>query len=82
MTNSPPPLELDVRPLCAQGRPPLPAILAAVGELSPGQALRLNAPFEPVPLYGLLAARGFTHESREAGPGHWIVLFSPTATGI
>lgn len=76
-----PPLELDVRPLCAQGRPPLPAILAAVAELSPGQALRLSAPFEPVPLYALLQARGFTHESREAAPGLWIVLFSPATAG-
>jgi uncharacterized protein (DUF2249 family) len=76
-----PPLELDVRPLCDQGRPPLPAILAAVAELAPGQSLQLSAPFEPVPLYALLQARGFTHESREAPPGLWVVLFSPTDAG-
>jgi len=75
--KKPPPLELDVRPLCAQGRAPLPAILAAVAELAPGQALQLSAPFEPVPLYALLQARGLTHASREAAPGLWIVLFSP-----
>lgn len=55
----------------------MPAILGALAELAPGQALRLSVPFEPVPLYEFLRARGFTHESREAEPGLWIVLFSP-----
>ncbi|HEX2862401.1 MAG TPA: DUF2249 domain-containing protein [Lacunisphaera sp.] len=79
--NPLPPLELDVRPLCARNRPPLPAILAALAELEPGQALRLSVPFEPVPLYEFLRTRGFKHESREAEPGLWIVLFSPVAAG-
>jgi uncharacterized protein (DUF2249 family) len=79
--KNPPPFELDVRPLCAQGRPPMPAILAALAELSPGQALRLSVPFEPVPLYEFLRARGFSHDSRQAGPDLWIVLFSPVGDG-
>lgn len=76
-----PPLELDVRPLCVQKRPPMPAILSAVAELAPGQALQLSVPFEPVPLYEFLRARGFTHDSREVEPGLWIVLFSPIDAG-
>jgi uncharacterized protein (DUF2249 family) len=73
------PLELDVRPLMARQRPPLPAIQQAVAQLEPGQALRLIAPFEPVPLYEFLAARGFSHEARETGPGVWTVVFSREA---
>lgn len=72
-----PPLELDVRPLFASGRPPLPAILNAVNRLQPGQALRLVAPFPPVPLYDLLRERGFTAEPREREDGAWEVLFRP-----
>ena len=33
-----PPFDLDVRPLFAAGRPPMPAILSAVNRLQPGQA--------------------------------------------
>jgi uncharacterized protein (DUF2249 family) len=72
------PLELDVRPLCAQKKAPMPAILTAVSRLAPAQALRLIAPFEPVPLYEFLEARGFSHQSREREPGVWEVLFTPT----
>ena len=77
MKSSLPPLELDVRPLCAQRRAPLPAILDALTRLEPGQAFRLKAPFEPVPLYTLFRARGFTHESEQAAPDLWVILFSP-----
>lgn len=59
----------------------MPAILTSVSRLGPGQALRLIAPFEPVPLYEFLAARGFGHESREREPGVWEVLFTPTPDG-
>ena len=72
-----PPFELDVRPLFASGRPPLPAILNAVNRLQSGQALRLVAPFPPVPLYDLLRERGFTAEPREREDGAWEVLFRP-----
>jgi uncharacterized protein (DUF2249 family) len=73
----PPPLELDVRPLFAAGRPPLSAILNAVNRLQPGQALRLIAPMQPVPLYQLLAERGFTPNAREREDGAWEILFCP-----
>jgi uncharacterized protein (DUF2249 family) len=73
-------LDLDVRPLIAHQRPPLPAILAAVNQLGPGQALRLIAPFEPVRLYDMLGERGFTHETREREDGAWEVVFRPVTT--
>lgn len=77
--NTPPPFELDARPLFAAGRPPLVPILNAVNRLEPGQALRLIAPFEPLPLFDLLAERGFTPESRERDDGAWEILFRPTS---
>ncbi len=71
------PIELDVRPLFAAGKPPLVPILDAVNRLQPGQALRLIAPMQPVPLYELLGQRGFTPDTREREDGAWEILFSP-----
>ncbi|AHF92696.1 hypothetical protein OPIT5_23200 [Opitutaceae bacterium TAV5] len=70
------PVELDVRPLLARNRPPLPAILAAVARLEPGQTLCLIAPFEPVPLYEVLGASGFSHEIVKHESDVWVVHFS------
>ena len=71
------PLELDVRPLFAAGTPPLSTILSAVQRLQPGQALRLIAPFPPVPLYDLLGSRGFTPVAQERPDGAWEIVFRP-----
>ena len=76
---NPPPFDLDVRPLFAAGRAPLIPILNAVNQLVPGQALRLIAPIQPVPLYDLLGQRGFSHEVHEREDGAWEILFNPTA---
>ena len=76
--SSLPPLELDVRPLFAAGRPPLVPILNAVNRLEPGQSFRLIAPLEPLPLYEMLAARGFTPVSTQRDDGAWEILFSPS----
>jgi uncharacterized protein (DUF2249 family) len=76
---TPAPLELDVRPLFAAGRPPLVPILNAVNRLEPGQALRLIAPIQPTPLYELLAERGFTAEPSERADGAWEIVFRPSA---
>jgi uncharacterized protein (DUF2249 family) len=70
-------MELDVRPLFAAGRPPLPAILAAINRLVPGQALQLIAPMEPRPLYDVLARRGFTREVQQRDDGAWEIRFRP-----
>lgn len=75
--NPPAPFELDVRPLFATGRPPLVPILNAVNRLQPGQALRLIAPIQPIPLFDLLGQRGFTHEAKECEDGTWEILFRP-----
>lgn len=79
--KSPSPLELDVRPICALKKPPMPVILAALSRLAPGQSLRLIAPFEPVPLYDFMAERGFVHQTRQQESDMWIVLFFLKADG-
>lgn len=78
MKSDPPPRELDVRPLLAQNRPPLPAIMAALAELKEGQALRIIAPFDPAPLRNLLGTRGFASNTTESAPGVWEVEFTRT----
>jgi uncharacterized protein (DUF2249 family) len=49
---------LDVRPILAAGGSPLQVILDAADALGPDESLRLIAPFEPMPLYEVLAKRG------------------------
>ncbi len=72
---SPPPLQLDVRPLVAAHKPPMAAILESVGRLAPGQPLVLIAPFEPAPLYQFLGQQGFSHTARVREDGAWEVTF-------
>lgn len=71
------PLTLDVREDLRGGGEPLPRILQAVAGLSAGQALRLLATFEPLPLYAVLGRKGFGHRAVRHGEGDWEVLFSP-----
>ncbi len=71
--------ELDVRPILRAGEEPFTVIMDAVKKLGSGQALRLLATFEPVPLYSVLAKKGFAHAAREIGDGDWEVVFTPTA---
>lgn len=76
---TPDPYELDVRPMLRAGEDPFQAIMAAVIVLLPGQALKLIAPFRPVPLFSVMAGRGFSHEDKPLEGGDWQVLFVPVA---
>lgn len=73
------PLTLDVREELRRGGEPLSRILQAVTELGPGQALRLLATFEPLPLYAVLGRKGFGHSAKRLGEGDWEVTFTPEA---
>ncbi len=73
------PLTLDVRPTLRAGGEPFAQIMQAVASLEPGQALRLLATFEPVPLYAVLGRKGFAHRALRHAEGDWEVLFSPDA---
>lgn len=68
---------LDVREELDRGGEPLPTILEAVSSLAPGQPLRLLTTFEPLPLYTVLARKGFSHEAVRHGEGDWEVVFTP-----
>ncbi len=70
---------LDVRPLLADGHEPFDQIMSAVGQLSPGEDLVIVAPFEPVPLEGVLGSQGFAFDAVEIGDGDWRVTFSRPA---
>jgi uncharacterized protein (DUF2249 family) len=69
-------ITLDVREDIKAGREPFSTIMAAVGRLAAKQSLLLIAPFEPVPLFHVLAKRGFAHVSKQTPAGDWQVVFS------
>ncbi|MBK7999203.1 MAG: DUF2249 domain-containing protein [Verrucomicrobia bacterium] len=62
---------LDVRDEIRAGIEPFTKIMTAVEALEPGQNLRLLAPFKPLPLFSLLARRGFTHSELLLNQGEW-----------
>lgn len=66
---------LDVREALRAGREPFSMIMRAVNTLAPTDVLRLRTTFEPVPLFQVLAKRGFAHEAAEHGPEDWSVWF-------
>lgn len=67
---------LDVRPILADGGEPFVLILENAAPLRVGESLLLAAPFEPTPLYRVLADRGFTHQTKAVSGGEWWVLFT------
>ena len=66
---------LDVRPMMAEGKEPFDAIMGAVGALGPQEEFELLAPLDPTPLYQVLGAQGFTHETSSLGGGDYRVVF-------
>jgi hypothetical protein len=69
---------LDVRPDLAQGDEPFVKIMEAAAAIPPGESLVLIAPFEPVPLYSALGARGFGHQTERLAEDEWVVCFTHT----
>jgi hypothetical protein len=67
---------LDVRPILQAGGEPLDQIIAAAGTVPAGGSLVVIAPFEPMPLYGVLRQLGFSCEtSAEESEGAFRVVF-------
>lgn len=66
---------VDARPLLDRGEEPFSAIMAAVARVGPGEALLLRTRFEPLPLYDVLARRGFRHAARPLAADDWEVVF-------
>jgi len=69
-------VSLDVREDLRQGRHPFAKIMQAVSSLDPDQDLRLLAPFEPTPLYPVLAGHGLTATPKQLPSGDWEIRFS------
>lgn len=68
-------IDLDVREDLRSGREPFARIMGAVKALAPEQVLRLRAIFEPAPLYGVLAKKGFAHATEQLAADDWRVWF-------
>lgn len=66
---------VDVREDIARGGEPFARIMAAVKALGLDQALVLRAPFEPVPLYGVLGKQGFAHRTERRDAADWWITF-------
>lgn len=75
-------IDLDVRPLLRAGAEPFSIIMAAVERLAPGEGLRLLAPFKPVPLFDVMASRGFAHREAELEGGEWEIRFLPDDASV
>jgi uncharacterized protein (DUF2249 family) len=68
-------ITLDVREDLRNGHEPFSKIMSAIAKLGPREELLLIAPFEPVPLFHVLAKQGFTHTAQKAAGGEWEILF-------
>jgi Uncharacterized conserved protein (DUF2249) len=66
---------LDVRQMMAVGKEPFDAIMAVVGDLGPEEDFELFAPLDPIPLYEVLGAQGFSHQTEALGGGDYRVVF-------
>lgn len=66
---------VDVREDIRRGEEPFDRIMRAVADLGEGEELVIVNVFEPMPLYGVLAQRGFTHETARTPDGDWRVTF-------
>lgn len=79
---------LDVREDIRNGREPFARIMQTVAALKEDDQMLLIAPFEPAPLFAVLAQRGFSYQSKPTPNGDYEVLFTrgpggpanPTAT--
>ena len=67
---------VDARPIIAAGEEPFETIMEAVSDLQDGEELVVLAPFEPVPLEGVLSSQGFSYQAQEIGGGDWQVRFA------
>ena len=67
---------LDIRNEVRAGIEPFSHIMETVDGLKAGQDFRLLAPFKPLPLFNVLARKGFSHVAHSLEGGEWEVIFS------
>lgn len=68
-------LVVDARPTLAAGGEPFAEIMAAAAAVGEGEVLVVYAPFEPVPLEGVLGEQGFRYVADPLDDGDWRVTF-------
>jgi uncharacterized protein (DUF2249 family) len=69
------PVHVDVRDDIRRGVEPFARIMAAAKALGDREALVLRAPFEPFPLYDVLARRGLAHWTERQALDDWSIWF-------
>jgi uncharacterized protein (DUF2249 family) len=67
---------VDARPTLAAGGQPFAEIMEAASGVADGEVLVVYAPFEPIPLEGVLGQHGFTHVAQPLEGGDWRVTFA------
>lgn len=72
-------VELDVREDLKNKIEPFQKIMEAIQELQAGDVFILHTPFEPVPLFNVLKAKGFTNEAEKLQEDHWKITFTKTS---
>lgn len=65
----------DARPMLAAGEEPFSAIMEAAATVGDDEVFVVYAPFEPVPLEGVLAEQGFRHVADQIDDENWRVTF-------
>jgi len=68
----------DVREDLRNGQEPFSKIMLVVSTLAPDDVLELIAPFQPAPLYKVLAKQGLAYTAEQLGDGDWKVTFQRT----
>jgi uncharacterized protein (DUF2249 family) len=67
---------VDARPTLAAGGQPFAEIMEAASQVADGEVLVVYAPFEPVPLEGVLGQHGFSHVAERLEGDDWRVTFT------
>ncbi|WP_147533740.1 DUF2249 domain-containing protein [Bacillus marasmi] len=69
-------LEMDVREDLKNKQEPFQKIMAAIANLQSKDIFLLHAPFEPIPLYGVLASQGFEYTAEKVSEDYWKITFT------
>lgn len=64
-----------MRPILLAGGEPFSQIMETAAAVPPGHILRLRATFKPMPLFGVMRAKGWKHWIEYGEGDDWIVWF-------
>lgn len=72
---------IDVRPMLGRGEDPLAEVLRVAAGVPHGGFLTVEAPFNPVPMRRVLAARGFSSYAERLSAHRWLIRFHNDGQG-